>query len=60
MRIRHIVVHSDVQLAEDQVLSLSGIQGGEHYYSVSSTAVQKRLEASPLVRSAVVEFVLEL
>ena len=55
MRIRHIVVHSDVQLAEDQVLSLSGIQGGEHYYSVSSTAVQKRLEASPLVRSAVVE-----
>jgi cell division protein FtsQ len=55
MTIRHIVVHSDVQLAEDQVLALSGIQGGEHYYSLSAATVEKRLEANPLVRNAVVE-----
>ncbi len=55
MTIRHIVVHSDMQLAEDQVLALSGIQGGEHYYTLSSAAVERQLEASPLVRSAAVE-----
>ena len=55
MTIRHIVVHSDVQLADDQVLALSGIQSGEHYYSLSTATVEKRLQASPLVRSAVVE-----
>ena len=53
--IRHITVHSDVPLADDQVLLLSGIQGGEHWYSVSVSAIQRRLEASPLVRRAIVE-----
>ncbi len=42
-------------LADDQVLLLSGIQGGEHWYSVSVSAIQRRLEASPLVRRAIVE-----
>ena len=55
MTIRHVVVHSDVQLADDQVLALSGIQGGEHWYSLSAASVVKRLKASPLVRSATVE-----
>jgi cell division protein FtsQ len=55
MTIRHVVVHSDVQLADDQVLALSGLQGGEHWYSLSAASVVKRLEASPLVRNAAVE-----
>ena len=55
MTIRHVTVHSDVPLADDQVLILSGIQSGEHWYTVSTTAIQKRLEASPLVRRALVE-----
>ena len=55
MTIRHVTVHSDVPLADDQVLVLSGIQGGEHWYTVSASAIQKRLEASPLVRRALVE-----
>jgi hypothetical protein len=53
--IRHVTVHSDVPLADDQVLALSGIQSGEHWYSVSTAAIQKRLEASPLIRRATVE-----
>jgi cell division protein FtsQ len=53
--IRHVTVHSDVPLAEEQILVLSGIQSGEHWYSVSVSAIQKRLEASPLVRRATVE-----
>jgi cell division protein FtsQ len=55
MTIRHVTVHSDVPLADDQVLLLSGIQSGEHWYTVSVTAIQKRLEASPLIRRAQVE-----
>jgi cell division protein FtsQ len=53
--IRHINVHSDVPLADDQVLILSGIHDGEHWYTVSESAIQRRLEASPLVRRAIVE-----
>lgn len=52
MTIRHVTVHSDVPLADDQVLVLSGIQGGEHWYSVSDAEIEKRLAASPLVRRA--------
>ena len=55
MTIRHVTVHSDVPLADDQVLVLSGIQGGEHWYTVSAAAIEKRLEASPLVRRALAE-----
>ena len=53
--IRHVTVHSDVALADDQVLALSGIQSGEHWYTVSTAAIQKKLEANPLVRRAQVE-----
>jgi hypothetical protein len=53
--IRHVTVHSDVPLADDQVLALSGIQSGEHWYTVSTGAIQKRLESSPLIRRASVE-----
>ena len=55
MTIRHVTVHSDVPLADDQVLALSGIQSGEHWYTVSSAAIQKKLEANPLIRKALVE-----
>jgi hypothetical protein len=55
MTIRHVTVHSDVPLADDQILVLSGIQSGEHWYTVSTGAIQKRLEASPLIRRATVE-----
>src|SRR5689334_21205530 len=52
MQIRHVVVHSDLPLAEDQVLALSGMSGAEHWYSVAASVIEKRLESSPLVRRA--------
>jgi cell division protein FtsQ len=53
--IRHVIVHSDLALADDQVIALSGLQSGEHWYQVSTSAMQKRLESSPLVRRASVQ-----
>ena len=55
MQIHHVVVHSDLALADDQVLALSGLAGGEHWYSVSTAAIEKRLETNPLVRRAHVD-----
>ncbi len=55
LTIRHVVVHSDVPLAESQVLSLSGLQGGERYYALPADALRRRLEASPLIRRAAVQ-----
>jgi cell division protein FtsQ len=52
MQIRHVVVHSDLPLADDQVLALSGVSGAEHWYSVAPPAIEKKLEANPLVRRA--------
>jgi cell division protein FtsQ len=52
MQIRHVVVHSDLPLADDQVLALSGVSGAEHWYSVATDVIEKKLEANPLVRRA--------
>ncbi len=53
--IHHVLVHSDVPLSEDQVLSLGGIPAGAHWYSVSETDIEKHLESSPLVHRALVQ-----
>jgi cell division protein FtsQ len=55
MTIRHIEVRSEVPLAEDQVLALSGIGAEEHWYSLPVAAIQRRLEAHALVRHAAVQ-----
>jgi cell division protein FtsQ len=55
MEIRHVVVHSDMPLTDEQVLAISGIHGEEHWYSISAAAIQKRLEANPLIRRAEVQ-----
>ncbi len=55
MQIHHVVVHSDLAVADDQVLALCGLSGAEHWYSVSTAALEARLEANPLVRRAKVE-----
>jgi len=53
--IRHVTVHSDVPLSDEQILVLSGIPSGAHWYSVSAAEIEKRLEASPMVHRARVE-----
>lgn len=54
-RISRVSVQSDIPLADDQVLALSGLSGGEHWYDLSTALVERRLEASPLVRRAKVQ-----
>ena len=53
--IRHVAVHSDVPLSDEQVLALSGIPAGAHWYSVSAEQIERKLETSPLVHRAKVE-----
>jgi len=55
MEIRHVVVRSDVPLTDEQVLAISGIQGSEHWYSLRAAVIEKRLEANPLIRRALVQ-----
>jgi len=55
MEIRHVVVHSDMPLTDEQVLEISGIHGDEHWYSIATADIQKRLEANPLIRRAEVQ-----
>ena len=55
MTVRHVLVQSDVPLSEEQVLELSGIQGSEHWYSIATGAMEKRLESNPLIHTARVE-----
>jgi cell division protein FtsQ len=55
MVIRHVVVRSDVPLTDEQVLAISGIQGNEHWYSLGAAMIEKRLEANPLIRRALVQ-----
>jgi hypothetical protein len=55
MQIRHVVVRSDVPLTDEQVLAISGIQGDEHWYSLGAAVIEKRLQANPLIRRAVVQ-----
>jgi cell division protein FtsQ len=52
MEIRHVIVHSDMPLTDEQVLAISGIHGDEHWYSLATMDMQKRLEANPLIRRA--------
>ena len=52
MTIRHVVVQSDMPLTDEQVLAISGINGDEHWYSIATADIQRRLEANPLIRRA--------
>ncbi len=55
LTIRHVVFQSDVALSEDELLSISGLQGTTYWHTLATDAIRKRLEAYPLVRRARVE-----
>ncbi len=55
MEIRHVIVHSDMPLTDEQVLAISGIHGDEHWYSLATADIQRHLEANPLIRRAEVQ-----
>lgn len=53
--IRKIEIKSALDLTEQEVLDLAGINGSEYYFSVNLEAIEARLKTSPLVRDAIVE-----
>ena len=55
MTIRHLVVESDISFTEKEVWALAGLRGDERFAGLDTAAVERRLEAAPLVQSARVE-----
>ena len=55
LTVRHVVLQSDVSLSEDELLSISGLQGTAYWHSLDTDTIRRRLEAYPLIRRAVVE-----
>jgi cell division protein FtsQ len=53
--IRDVTVESDVGLTREEIQSLMALRNGESFFTFETAAVQKRLEASVLVRKARVE-----
>jgi cell division protein FtsQ len=53
--IRNVTVESDVGLTQQEIQSLMALKNGESFFTFETAAVQKRLEASALVRKARVE-----
>ncbi len=55
LRIRNIIVNSDILLSRQEVLSIAGINGKENFFSLKGNTIRNNLEAYPLVKEAVVE-----
>ena len=55
LKLRHLLVRSDVSLSEDEILSIAGLNGTEYYFSVDCEQLRQKLLAHPLVRDAQVE-----
>ena len=55
LTVRHVVLQSDVSLSEDELLSISGLQGTAYWHSLDTDTIRRRLEAYPLIRRAMVE-----
>ncbi len=53
--IKRVIVESDVPLSEREILAQSGLSGSEHYHSIDTAPIARRLEMNPLVRRARVE-----
>lgn len=53
--IKNIIVKSDISLSEEEVMSIAGIGGKEYYFGLNPEEIQKKLEAYPLVKKAIVE-----
>lgn len=57
LTIRHVVLAGDAPFPREETLRIAGLQQVEYWLSVPCDAIQKRLEANPLVRRARVETV---
>jgi cell division protein FtsQ len=52
MIVRNIVVSSDLDMSEDELLALAAVSGSERWLSLDAGEIKRRLEAYPLVREA--------
>jgi len=55
MVVRSILISSDLKISEQELLEIAGVGGGERYLSVDAAEIERRLEACPLIREAVVQ-----
>jgi len=55
LTIRHVLLQGDSPLSREETLRIAGLRPEEYWHSVPCAAIQKRLEADPLVRRARVE-----
>jgi cell division protein FtsQ len=55
LTVRHVILQSDVALSEDELLTISGLQGTAYWHSLATDAIRRRLEAYPLIRRATVQ-----
>lgn len=55
LTIRHVVLQGDSPLSREETLRVAGLRSVEYWHSVPCAAIEKRLEADPLVRRARVE-----
>lgn len=55
LRIETISIESDLELSDEQLLSLAGLSTGAAFFSVDVDAAEARLRGFPLVREAQVE-----
>jgi cell division protein FtsQ len=53
--IRRVIVESDLPLSEQEILAQTGLSGAEHFLSLDTAPIARRLEANPLVRKARVQ-----
>jgi hypothetical protein len=55
LTIRHVLLQGDSPLSREETMRLAGLRSVEYWHTVPCVAIQKRLEADPLVRRARVE-----
>ena len=55
MAVTSITIRSELDLSDDEVLALAGIEVGTLYFQLDAGAIEKAIEAYPAVRSAHVE-----
>ena len=55
LTIRHVLLQGDSPLSREETLRIAGLRFVEYWHTVPCAAIQKRLEADPLVRRARVE-----
>ncbi len=55
MVVRTVVLSSDLDIPQEELLAMAAIDGSERYLSLDAAEIERRLEAYPLVRDAVVQ-----